>query len=196
VIIQNIQFHGIQNALVTNYETTNSGEHVIDALIEANTEVIKTGNGTPDIGVGRWTQNPGDSSYPDFMVVGGYFIDVFVNNITGVDQIEIRFHYTDDDVIGLEEQTLRMKWWDGTSWINCSDSGVNTIENFVWVKIRSDTSPNLSQMTGTPFSASGQRVVIPGLSWWGTMVLCLIFLAGIGWAARRRNLMPGTYHRN
>lgn len=171
-----------------------SGDFYIDALADANTEVIITGAGGGHIvGAGRWSQHP-DSAYPTFMVVGGYFIDVFVEDDTGFSadtRIEIRFHYADEDInAGLEENTLRMKWWDETAnvWKDCSNTGVNTADNYVWVRVSNSTSPDLTELTGTPFSATGQRVIIPGLSTWGVMALAVLFLAGIVWAARKKKL--------
>jgi hypothetical protein len=162
---------------ITNYEETQPGEDIVDALDEVGVEVIKSGSGTPGIGVGKWTQNPGESGYPTFLVVGSYFIDVFIDDPTDVDQIAIRYHYEDDEVASLAETSLSMQWWNGAAWVPCSDSGVNADENYVWVKLRSDTSPGLAQMTGTPFSATVQRIVIPSLSLWGTVILGLSFLA-------------------
>lgn len=108
---------------------------------------------------------------------------------TDVDQLEIRFYYTDEETAGLVENSLRMKWWNGSSWENCSPSGVNSTDNYIWANIRSDTSPSLSQLTGTPFSATGKRVVIPAMSWWGGVAMGLLFLSAIAWSLRRQRTL-------
>ncbi len=80
-----------------------------------------------------------------------------------------------------------MKWWDGSDWLDCSETGVNMAGNYVWVIVRaSGTSPTLADMYGTPFAASGQRVVIPGLTFWGSLALAGLFLGAIVWMARRK----------
>ncbi len=170
-----------------------SADYYIDAIADANTEVfIYNAAGGHVVSAGRWSHNP-NTAYPDFMVVGGYFIDVVVEDATGFGAdtwLEIRFHYEDADVdAGLIEQTFRMKWWDETvpEWKDCSESGVNTAENYVWVIVRATgTSPTLADMYGTPFAASGQRVVIPGLTTWGTLALAVLFLAAVIGTVRRR----------
>ena len=48
----------------------------------------------------------------------------------------------------------RLYWWNDASWVACSDTGVNTVDNFIWAKIRADTVPNLSQLIGSPFGSS------------------------------------------
>ena len=48
-----------------------------------------------------------------------------------------------------------MYWYDGTEWLPCSDTGVNTDEHYIWAKIRDNTSPSLAQMTGTLFGIGG-----------------------------------------
>ena len=50
-------------------------------------------------------------------------------------------------------------WWDGSAWVPCSDTGVNTRENYIWAKIRADTTPSLSDLKGTPFGAAGKICV-------------------------------------
>jgi chitodextrinase len=67
----------------------------------------------------------------------------------------------------LLESSLRLKWWDGASWVVCSDSGVNTTNiaapppagapysGYMWAKIRNETTPGLSALTGTPFGGGG-----------------------------------------
>jgi hypothetical protein len=48
-----------------------------------------------------------------------------------------------------------MRWWDGTDWDLCSDSGADTTGNYIWAKIRTDTTPNLDNLVGTPFTGGG-----------------------------------------
>lgn len=177
--------------LDNDQQPDDSVDGYIDAIADASTEVyIYNAGAGYVVSAGRWSHNP-DSAYPTFMVVGGYFIDIVVEDDTGfgaATEIEIRFHYDDADVdAGLIEPTFRMKWWNGVAWLDCSDTGVNTAQNYVWVKVRATgTSPTLVDLNGTPFAASGQRVVIPGLTSWGSLALAVLFLAAVVWAVRRK----------
>ena len=50
-------------------------------------------------------------------------------------------------------------WWDGSRWVPCSDTGVNIYENYIWARIRGDTTPRLADLTGAPFGAAGKICV-------------------------------------
>ena len=65
----------------------------------------------------------------------GFFIDI---NITGVFRNAfITMQYNDSDVVGVDEDTLRMYYWNETTngWILIEDSGVWTNNNTVWANI-------------------------------------------------------------
>lgn len=86
----------------------------------------------------------------------------------GVDEVEIRLYYTDDEIRGLVESSLRLYWWDGSDWVECSDSGVNPADvngysGYIWAIIRAtDTSPTLDDLTGTPFDGGGSVSIVGG----------------------------------
>ena len=92
------------------------------------------------------------------------------------------------EVVEFNEQSLKLRWWNGSSWVTCSDSGVDTSDNYVWAKIGSDTTPTLIQLTETPFGAGGDRIVIPSLSWWGAVIMGGLFAICIGWMIRKKKL--------
>jgi len=53
-----------------------------------------------------------------------------------------------------------LRVFDGADWVECSDTGVNTANTdaysgYIWARIRTDTTPSLDDLTGTPFSAAG-----------------------------------------
>ncbi len=65
----------------------------------------------------------------------GFFIDI---NITGVFRNAfITMQYNDSDVVGVDENTLRMYYWNDTTngWILIEDSGVWTNNNTVWANV-------------------------------------------------------------
>ena len=69
----------------------------------------------------------------------------------------IKLYYTDDEISGMDESSLKLHWWNGSAWAECSDSGVNMTDinsysGYIWARIRDDTTPTLDNLTGTPFS--------------------------------------------
>ena len=135
----------------------------LDNLAGADTEVIVTGSAT--VTAARYSGNPGSGFSGDT----GKYIDVHIDDATGVTEIEIRVYYTAAEIDGLVETSLSLRWWDGTSWVLCSDSGVNTTDipgppaysGYMWARIRSDTTPTLAQLTGSVFGGGGALVSSP-----------------------------------
>ena len=62
----------------------------------------------------------------------------------------------------VDESSLRLFWWSGTTWVQCSDSGVNTVSNYIWAKIRNTTTPSLADLQGTEFGGYGHPSETPG----------------------------------
>jgi len=120
---------------------------------------VKTGTGTPTITVGKYSVNPGTGTFTGDI---RSYLEVYVPDATGTDQIEIRLYYTDAEIAGLAESTLGLYWWmwsynySGGSWVRCSDTGVNTGSNYIWARIRaSGTTPDLSYLSGQGFGGGG-----------------------------------------
>jgi len=134
-------------------QNTRTGEDIIDAKSKFNVEIIKTGNGTPTINVSQYSHNPGN----DFIGDLGKYIYARISDNTDITQLEIKFYYTDSEIIGKDESTLKIYWWNGKNWVLCSDTGVNTSLNYIWAKIRSDTNPSLTQLRGFTFGFKGNN---------------------------------------
>jgi len=132
-------------------EPTLPGNYTVDARAEADTEVTKSGSGTPTITVANYSSNPGGSFQGDI----GKYVDVYVPVTTDVDQVEIKLYYTHPEIAGFDEESLRLYWLNGSSWEQCSDSGVDTSANYMWAKLRSDTTPSFSYLSGGPFGGGG-----------------------------------------
>ncbi|NWF77346.1 MAG: hypothetical protein HXY36_01920 [Chloroflexi bacterium] len=151
-ISDGVNFTPWLNAGVT--ETVTDG--TVDAKDVADTEVAV--DGTANVTVFRYPANPGGDPPSNFGSLGKY-IDVYVPDTSQAIQIEIRLYYTEDDLGGVDrryEKYLRLRWWNGTEWAQCSDSGVNTAtingySGYMWAKIRADTSPSLADLQGTGF---------------------------------------------
>jgi hypothetical protein len=124
-----------------------------------NASATATG-GTPDttVTVTEYSGNPGGSPPIGFTALGKY-IDVYVPNTDQITELEIRLYYTAAELAAAgidDEELLQLFWWDGTVWRQCSDRGVNTTNRYIWAKIRTDTTPNLTQLSGTPFGGMGK----------------------------------------
>jgi len=112
--------------------------------------------------VARYEDNPGGDDPTDFNALDKY-IDVYVPDTSEVTEIEIRLYYTDAEVTtaDVDEESLRLFWWDGAEWNECSpDSGVNTASTngysgYMWAKIRNNTTPSLEDLQGTEFGGYG-----------------------------------------
>jgi PGF-CTERM protein len=92
----------------------------------------------------------------------GFFYDVAINNSSAVNELVIRFYYTDSMLqqAGLTESTLKAYWFNGSAWIECSDQTLNTTNFNGWsgyleVRVDANTTPSLSDLTGTPFGLYG-----------------------------------------
>jgi len=122
---------------------------------DSNVEVEVSGSA--EVYVATYESNPGARFMGDI----GNYIDVYVPDVSHLTELEIRKYYTDEEIeaLGLDERSLRLYWWSGTDWIVCSETGVNTEENYIWARITRDTTPSLSDLTGTPFGAAGRPPV-------------------------------------
>jgi len=148
----------LPDAIAGKTETVTGGG-TVDVTEEADTEVAV--NGTATVTVALYEENPGGDAPSGFNALGKY-IDVYVPDVREVDEIEIRLYYTDAEVAAanVSEESLQLFWWDGTAWVQCSDSGVNTdstngYSGYMWAKIRGDTTPTLNQLQGTEWGGYG-----------------------------------------
>jgi predicted outer membrane repeat protein/parallel beta-helix repeat protein len=136
-------------------------DSTLDATTANNTQVIVDGNAT--VITAQYSGDPGTGGFGG---ATGQYIDVYVDDPTGVTELEIRLYYTDADIASLIETSLKLSWWDGTSWLVCSDSGVNTDDippysGYIWALIRTDTTPTLAQLTGSVFGGGGTPMLSP-----------------------------------
>lgn len=148
-ISDNVSFEPWAGGPVVN--KTVDGDGTVDAEAQANTEVLVTGSGTVAVTVWKYPHNPTETSFGN--AEAGY-IDVLVPSVTDVTEIEIRLHYDPAAVPPGAAATLRMYWWDGEDWVPCSDQGVDTDGDYIWAKIRKETTtPTLADLTNTVFGA-------------------------------------------
>lgn len=171
----------VENDGVTS-GTMSAGTDTIDAKATTGLEVTKTGSGTPNVTLVKFSGNPFGTE-PGFSTFPGSYVDVHLDDLTGVDEITIKIWYTDAQIAGLEEDTLTFKYWNGSSWVDASNTGVNTTDvgdysGYIWVTINSSTTPDLSYLTGQQFSVGGtsSTLALTGGNFNGVMILGLFFV--------------------
>jgi hypothetical protein len=129
-------------------------DDTVDARKEADTEIAV--NGTATVTVVQYADNPGD--VPICLASLDKYIDVYVPDTDDVTELEIKLYYTDAELTaaGVSEGSLHLFSWNGTAWVQCSDSGINATSSsdysgYIWAQIGDDTVPTLAQLAGTPF---------------------------------------------
>jgi parallel beta-helix repeat protein len=138
-----------------------SADFTVDAKDVASVSVAEQGTGMPVVTVAQFGENPQGKFSPKSI---GKWVDALFTGVDGVDLAEIRVHYTDADLGKLKEKSLRLYWWNGEKWKQCSKSGVDKGYQVVWAKVDLKTKPGLNDLQGT-FFAVGVR---DGgtFSWW------------------------------
>jgi parallel beta-helix repeat protein len=121
--------------LAAHTEQVSFGTTIVDGRIETDTMITITTNQAGSVTVVKYENNPGGSPPSGFTALGKYIevrTDIPSENI--VWPIEIRIYYTDEEVAaaGVPENNLKIFHWDGSSWVQEPDSGVNTENNYVW----------------------------------------------------------------
>jgi parallel beta-helix repeat protein len=144
-------------------ETVTGTNDTVDAKDEADTEIVV--NGTATVTVARYADNPGDA--PICFASLGKYVEVYVPDTDDVTELEIRLYYTDAELdeltaVGISEESLRLFSWNGTTWAQCSDSGINTsstndYSGYIWAEIKGDTRPSLADLQEAPFGGYASR---------------------------------------
>ena len=118
-----------------NTETQTSVTSDEDAEFD-NSSVIIEYNGTENarITVSGFSSRPTDTNTFSIPELNKYY--QIETNVSDIGETLIRIYYTDAEVssAGLTESNLRIYFYNSTSenWENPLDSGVNTIDNYVW----------------------------------------------------------------
>jgi len=120
----------------------------MEVLIEAGTNVSVT------LSLLKYEENPAPEP-PPFSEVKYVDVKLVADNTSALTEIEVRIYYRADEVVN--ELNLGPFWWDGSSWVLCSEWGINTADvdgygGYVWVRVRHDTSPSIEDLRGTPIA--------------------------------------------
>jgi hypothetical protein len=138
------------------------GSGTVDAMDEADTTVHIDAAGGHTVTVASLASNPGTGFAAGKGSIGKY-VDVNLDSVADVTQVEIRLYYTDAEVAGLDESSLKMYYWTGATWAVCSNTGVNTVANYIWAIISATTTPNLDFLLGGPLGGGGNPKPPPSI---------------------------------
>jgi len=130
------------------------GTTAVDARDETDTAVTINTNQAGSVTVIKYEDNPGGTPPSGFTALGKYIevlTDISSGNINW--PIEIRIYYTHSEIAaaGISENSLKIYYWDGNTWVEEADSGVNMGNNYVWARVS-----HLS-----PFAPMGSRLAAP-----------------------------------
>src|SRR4030042_1956164 len=171
-------------------------DDTLDGLTEVDMVMDVVGTGTFTLTL--FGERPSGVDAPSGSAVK--FFDVYCEDSAGVTSLVLRFYYTEYEALGMGEEDIRVAWWDGDSWEECSGQTVHP-ENvggyggYVEVGVDSGTSPALTDLEMTEFSLLGVREgqeggyylarILPYI-WVGLCLLVLLgftVMEGVGLAA-------------
>jgi PKD repeat protein len=105
---------------------------VIDAVSTLGGKVKVNTTNDVNVYMIEYESNP----YPDKPLPPnnpGIYLDISVSDPDAVEwPMYVELHYSDADVVGLDETTFAMYYFSSGSWLRCSDTGVDTVNNIVW----------------------------------------------------------------
>lgn len=140
-------------------EGVSTGTGTVDATDEANTEVEYDASGSTTVTVTDLPTVP--EGTPSFKGIGKS-VDVYVPDPTQLNSITIKVYYEESELGGTDESTLRMYYWDDTTlaWLQCSYTGVNTTDNYIWTILNSTSEPGLDYLLGGPFTPGVPEIIL------------------------------------
>jgi len=176
-VVGNVDFKPWLGAAPAVVKTQTVTSATVDAKAQADTEVVATGTAT--VAIAKLVVE-GSAQLPEYKQLN-LFRDVRVTDVTPGSEIEIRLYYTDAEAQGFDEESLRLFWWNGTSWQPVSPegaSGVSTADTqgysgYMWARITATTVPSLADLQGTPWGGYGHPREAP-------QPCCFIATAALG----------------
>jgi parallel beta-helix repeat protein len=156
---------------------TAGGDQAMNAREVMNVAVLKQGTGTPMVSSASFGENP-FGKFPGTPM--GRWVDVLFDSTDGVEQVEIRVHYTADELsaLRLKEGSLRLFWWNTEigKWKACSKTSVNKRDDFVWARLNLKTKPTSNDLGGTMFAVGVPK---GGFAWWLIPIIIVIVIIAL-----------------
>lgn len=142
-------YDGITDTTTWYFTTVAYSDRVDDSLVGAQTDytvtnvpadtiVTTTTTDSLIITILKYEDNPHPAVSLPPKILTDSFIDVSINLPDGVVwPLYVEQGYTDAEIVGVQESSLRMYYFDPTNntWRQCSDTGVDLDANFVWARI-------------------------------------------------------------
>jgi parallel beta-helix repeat protein len=156
---------------------TAGGDQVMNAREVMNVAVVKQGTATLMVSTASFGENP-FGKFPGTPM--GRWVDVLFDSTDGVEQVEIRVHYTADELsaLRLKEGSLRLFWWNSEigKWKACSKTSVNKSDDFVWARLNLKTKPTSNDLGGTMFAVGVPK---GGFAWWLIPIIIVIMIIAL-----------------
>jgi len=128
-------------------QTVGAGTNTVDASAVAGAYATVTGSGGQTVTIEKISS--ATASEGGFSIEGATsYVDLHLDTSEGVEQIQ----FTILGGAGVP------RWWNGSSWIECSDYTIDAAGN-VTVTITGSTIPSLSDLTGTVFTVVGKPAI-------------------------------------
>jgi hypothetical protein len=137
-------------------------DQLVDASEEADTTITITTTGATNITIASYESQPfPDKEFPDASL--GKYIDIYISNPEAVTwPVHVELSYTHDELLaaGVDESSLGLYYYTPDESIKrCSNTGVNSIYNFIWANL---TETEAGCLAGSPFASGGDPYVIGG----------------------------------
>ena len=133
-------------------------DYVIDASAEAGTTITMSTIAEVTVTVKKYYSNPQpEVPLPASMLPR--YIDIEVSNLDAIVwPIHVEQTYTDAEAAGLVESSLGMYYFKDvdSAWHRCSDTGVDTVANYIWANMTRD------ELSGSPVAVGGTAAPAPG----------------------------------
>ena len=122
----------------------NEENYLIDALDAADIKIKCNTSSFVTISIFKYIKNPHpDVPLPDNTLSN--VIDIAVSNLDAVMwPLYVERHYTDEEIVGLDESELVLYYFVDGKWHQCIETGVNTEKNIVWANMMKN------ELTGSP----------------------------------------------
>jgi subtilase family serine protease len=133
-----------------------AGENgTVEGPAGSDTTVNVSASGDVNVTVEYYSDNPHPgATKPDNMV--RKYIDISVDNAGNVSwPMYVEMHYTNGEIVGMDDSTLGLYHYKAGAWHRCSNTGVNVDENYVWAYVKRE------ECSGSPFASGGPTPPVP-----------------------------------
>lgn len=159
------------------------GTGTVEGPTGSDTTVEVTATGEVTVTVAYYEENPHPEAPKPAEMMEKYF-DVAVSDKDNVTwPMYVEMHYTDGEIpAGVDESTLGLYYYKEGAWHRCSDTGVNTDENYVWANLKD------YEYTGVPLNPGGSPppLPVPEFNPIGLLALIGILTIAIAFATLRK----------